>query len=709
MNIAPLLCAALLAAAPAAEIDFDTEIVPILTKAGCNAGACHGAAAGRGGFHLSLLGGDAEADFEAIVHEFEGRRVNLQAPEESLLLAKPTGFMDHGGGLALDPESEAAKRLIRWIKAGAPRGPNRRLTKFEVSPAQAIVELGSDAVTLRAFASFDNGPMVDVTEDVLFTAADSAAVELAPCGSKARVLRSGQQIVIARYLDRVVPIELLVPFAGNGGNARENQANTTEGKTRNFIDEEIEKTLKTLRIAASPPASDAEFLRRVSLDLTGRLPSLELAREFPNDPAPDKREKLVDALLASEAFNEYWTLRWAKTLRIRALPNDLAGPRAYANWIHEQVRRNAPLSEMAAALLTATGDSHQVGPANFARMVADARAHAELAGRVFLGVRMECANCHNHPLDRWTQDDFHGFAAVFAKLERGKVVKATSRGGVTNLRTGEPATPRIPGVRFLEGVEDHRFTVAKWLVESEERQFARAMANRLWAAVMGRGLIEPVDDMRDTNPPTHPTLLNRLAEELVDSGYDARKLLRRIVLSDAYARRAAALPESLADDRFYSHAYPKPLLPEVLADAVGDVTGVFNDYGESIRAAAAVPPPELAPSLVILGACNRPEGCEPERSTELGLAAQLHFLNGRFINSKLAAESGRLQKLLLEKRSNTEIVEEFFLCALSRRPTETELAGWLQKLETRDEQDRRERLEDFVWALLSSRAFLEIR
>ncbi len=703
MNFAPLLCAILFSAPHDGKVDFDTQIVPILTKAGCNAGACHGAAAGRGGFNLSLLGGNSEADYESIVQQYEGRRVNLVRPSQSLLLAKPTGYVDHGGDLLFDAESSEARRLREWIVSGAKRGKSRKLTRFELTPRRAVVELGAAPIPLRAMASFDDGPMEDVTRDVLFTSTDTSAIEIDQIGPTARIRRSGQLIVIARYLDRVVPIEFLVPFA-------------TDAKlleypaTTNFIDEEIVGVLKTLRIPRSPAASDSVFLRRVTLDLTGRLPSVELAQSYPEDLAPDKREKLVDSLLASEEFNEYWTYRFARALQLHSLPNDKIGVATYANWLKEQIRERTPLNEVASTLLTATGDSHAVGPANFARMVGDPRAHAELVGKVFMGVRLGCANCHNHPLDRWTQDDFHGFAAVFAKLDRGPEVKLTNFGAVTNLRTGEPAIPRIAGQRYINGSDDPRIEAAKALTDSEDRQFARAFVNRLWQAMMGRGLVEPIDDMRETNPPSHPQLLTKLANDFADHGYDLRRTLKLIVLSQTYALSTSTTPQNAADDRFYSHAFSKPLMPEILADAVADVTGVMNEFGEKVipaRGVTLIDPLQPAPSLDILGRCNRTNDCDSREAGANGLAGQLHLLNGPFLNEKLTGETNRLKQMLALKKSDSQIVKAFYLRAFSRTPTLVEQEKWESKLASKDESDCRERLEDFVWAILSSREFME--
>jgi hypothetical protein len=419
----------------ASAFDFDTEIIPILTRSGCNAGACHGAAAGRGEFHLSLFGSDPATDYESIVRELEGRRVNLIRPRESLLIAKSTGQLEHGGDIVLEPESAGARKLLQWIESGAKRDGRRRLAHFDVEPSRSFVEQAPAKVVLRAEARFDDGSMEDVTEWTVFTAADPAAIEIDRGRNSANVLRGGQHVMYARFLDRVVPLEITVPLA-------ESPVDLADEPRANFIDDEILARLDRLRIRPAGPANDAQFLRRAFLTLTGRLPAREEVEGYLDDPSTDKCVQLVDRLLESEAFTEYRTFRFAELLRIRALPNDRDAARVYLAWLREQIRARAPLDQVARELITATGDSHVVAPANFTRMATDARSQAELVSQVFLGARLQCANCHNHPLDRWTQDDYHGLAAIFARVERGRDVRLAARGAVTNPRTGEPATPK---------------------------------------------------------------------------------------------------------------------------------------------------------------------------------------------------------------------------------------------------------------------------
>jgi hypothetical protein len=709
MNLLAVVCVAALAAdplpadAPQRLIDFDTQIMPVLTKVGCNAGACHGAAAGRGGFHLSLLGADPAADYDAIVHAFEGRRINTLRPAASLVVAKPTGNLDHGGDLVLDEDGPGAQRLRDWIRSGAPRGRSRKLTQLTITPLRHVAESVPADVPLQVLATFDHQPPEDVTRWTIFTPSDTAGVQIDPEHRVARILRRGQQVLIARFLDRVVPLQWMVPLNSE-------PVDLSSVPRINFIDEEILTTLASLRLPVSPPADDAAYLRRVSLDLTGKLPTPEVVVAYLRDQSDGKRAKLVESLLGSDAFSDYWTLRFARLLRIHSLPNEKKGMRAYTAWLREQIVRQTPLDQMARELLTSTGDAHVVGPANFGRMVGDARAQAELVSQFFMGMQMGCANCHNHPLDRWTQDDYHGLAAVFARLDRSREVRLLTRGAVTNLRTNEPAIPRIPGDRYLPESGDPRQAIADWLTAGDNRYFARATVNRLWRAMFGRGLVEPTDDLRQTNPATHPVLLELLADDFVQNGYSLRHTLRLIALSSTYARSDRTVPENAADDRYYSHALRRPLEPEVLADAIADVTGVAEVYDgrpSGTRAVSLVDPLSPAVSLDILGRCARVSGCDENGPSGGGLPAQLHLLNGEIVNRKLADETSRLQLRIREGATNDQIIDEFYVRALIRHASGEDLDRWRSRLQTDNQEERKHRLEDFAWSLLNSRDFLE--
>jgi hypothetical protein len=701
MHSLVLLASTLLVPAEADKVpDFDTEVLPVLTRAGCNAGACHGAAIGRGGFKLSLWGSNPERDYDALVHELEGRRVNLVQPFESLIIQKPTGYIRHGGRIRLDPDGPGVHRLLAWLWAGAPREGKRKLEKLDITPLTQVLPGPGASVSLRIQASFNDGVSQDVTDYAVLQTDDPATVQVSDTG-KITVQRRGQSTVVVRFLDRVAAVRLLVPVG-------EQAIDLSEEPRHNFIDEEILNTLETLRIPVAPLCDDATFLRRIAIDLTGTLPTPAQVRDFVAEPRPDKRDRVIDRLLHSQAFVDYWTLQWGNLLQIRSRALGKEGVDAFHGWVREQVSKNTPLDRMAREMLTALGDSRTVGPANFSRVPSNPREQAEYVARVFLGVRLQCANCHDHPLDRWQQDDYHGLAALFARLERGPVVKLAGRGEVIHPRTGEPAVPRIPGERFLSPQEDGRAAFADWLTAPDQLLFPRAAVNRLWRAMFGQGLVEPVDDLRATNPATHPDLLERLARDFVAHGFDARHTLRLIARSATYQRGPGQGTEGQRmAERFYARARARPLAPEVLADAITAVTGVPDRYGDLPLGTRAITLPDPAipsPELDVLGRCSRAGPCEEELAESKGLARVLHLINGPLLNRKITSPTGRLHQLA--GRNNKEIIEEFYLSALGRLPTPGEQAFWDKHFqEANTAEERHQILEDFLWGLLTCKEF----
>ncbi len=694
---------------------FETEIIPVLTKAGCNAGSCHGAAAGRGGFHLSLWGSDTSADYQAIVQEFEGRRINLSHPQRSLILRKPTGEIDHEGGVPLLDHPASAKRIQDWIAAGAPRGEHRKLRQFLVTPKTQVVQL-DQAIPLRAQAAFAEGALTDVTEWTVWKPADPASVKIDWKTTTAKIQRPGQHIIIARFLDQVVPIQLLVPFSTDA-------VDLSQEPSANPIDDFVLKKLSDLHLPVSPVADSATFIRRVTLDLTGRLPDPKIASRFilTEAQSPDKmavhRRVLVDELLKSEAFVEYWSFRLAELLRVgggNAGGRNTGGmerAKVFHAWIEGQLRKQTSLDQIARDLITANGDPLKHGPANFYLVAGNAREQAEYISQTFMGVRLRCANCHNHPLDRWTQDDYHGFAAVFARIDRGPVIRQKSFGNVIHPKTGEPAIPRIPGDRDLTPNIDQREPIANWLTDSQNPYFSRAMVNRLWQSLMGRGLVNPTDDLSQTNPATHPELLTWLAKDFVKHHYDIRHALRQIALSRTYQRSSTPVGINAQDKHFYSRQQTRKLAAEVLVDAWSDVTGVSEHYPNAspgTRAIALVSPGVESRALDVLGRCGRDGECESAEGTTVtaSLAAKLHLLNGKIINAKIASPKGRLHLSIQAKQSNTQILDEFYLCALSRPPTGKEKTYWLaQFAATPKTEPRQNVLEDFLWSLLTCQEF----
>lgn len=725
------------ASKPSDRVDFENDLIPIFTKFGCNAGACHGAAAGRGEFKLSLFGGNPQADYEAIVRQLAGRRINLMHPEESLVILKPTAQTSHGGGQVLNESGEGVRLLRNWIHQGASYETLRRLERVEISPQKHVITNLENPIQLQAKAYFSDATTEDVTRWTVFTPEDSSAIEIDTLTAIAKLHRRGRHIILARYLTEVVPIEFIVPLNEVLPHSPI-QKNKPETKWKGFfwgvssvqeksafipkptllirkenlkIDTEILKLLSTLRLPVSSDADDATFSRRVTLDLTGYLPTPSAVTAFLADSDPNKRETLVDRLLESDAFNAYWTLQLAKLLRIGAQERDTQGAFVYHQWLSEQIREGVGYDQMARSVILATGDSHEVGPANFYRTVNSPREQAEFMSELFMGARLRCANCHNHPLDKWTQDDYHGLAAIFAKIESDQIVKIKPSGEVIHPATREKAVPRIPGTRFLSAdVADGRAELVEWLTGSDNPYFAKAIVNRLWKAMMGRGLVEPVDDFRATNPATHPELLTALADDFVANGYDLRHTLRRIALSAAYARSADTLPQNATDDRFYSHALQKPLEPEVLADAISDVLGIPDTYGdapEGTRAVTLFNPNTESEALDILGRCGRETSCESATEVTDGLQRKLHLFNGDLLNARIGVPGSRLDILMSDGKSPMEILNEFYLAALSRHPTETEQQFWEQHIDaSASANSQREVLEDMVWGLLTCHEFV---
>ncbi len=678
-------------------VDFDTEIIPILTRQGCNSGSCHGAAIGRGGFQLSLLGSDAAHDHASIVHDRQARRVNLHAAERSLLLLKPSEQLGHEGGLRLDEASSSYAVMRAWIEQGAKRRELRKLTRLDVSPAETLLTGNDKSVSITVRAMFDDGSETDVTASTVFTADDPDAVQFGNTAGQITVARGGVHVVIARYLDRVVPIRLVLPL--------NRDQSPHDRHVQNHIDVLINRQLDELRLPSSPRLDNGPLLRRLTLDLIGRLPTLDEYGEFERDPSV---ENVVHRLLDSPEFADYWALKWANVLRIDSAKLQPEGALAFQRWLSEQLAEDAPITSMAHAILTSLGDGHSNGPVNFLRSAASPGDLAEHASQVFMGAQLRCANCHNHPLDHWTQDDYHGLAAVFAKLNRGRVVTVFERGEVTHPVTGQAAIARIPGQRFMAPESDGRTQFADWLTDPSNPYLARVTVNRLWKQLMGCGLVEPVDDLRATNPATIPPLIDWLTQDFVDNGLRMKSTIRTICLSAAYQRRAEPVPGNETDTIFYSKALGRPLEAEVIADAIADVTGVPIDYGveESIRAVTLTDNRTTSNALDVLGRCDRSESCGGGEGTSGTLARTLHMINGPLINERVGDPNGRLAKLLVREPDNAAVLDELYRITTGHRAANA--AFWQQRFQEAELDNpnrRKEFFEDVFWSLLTSETF----
>ena len=687
-------------------VDFKNDLLPMFTKLGCNAGKCHGSAIGRGDFKLSLYGGTPAADYDQIVRQLGGRRVHLNDPQSSLIFMKPAEFVEHGGGTIIDDDDNNAQLLLRWIQQGAKYVEHRQLKHIEVTPRRFIATKVGERTPLKVVAHYDDGLTRDVTNLTQFIADDSSAVTIDADSATAKIVRTGRHIIIARYSTEVIPIEMAVPIT-------ETLVDLSSEPRNNYVDEEILSTLAELRLPASSTAEDSTFLRRITLDLTGQLPHID----GPPDADPLDREAVIDELLASDEFIHFYALKLAKLLRIQSkidknkVTTTPQAARAFHDWLAQQLRDGVGYDQMTREIITASGDSSEYGPATFYTQVEDARLQTEFVTEVFMGSRMKCANCHNHPLDKWTQDDFHGLTAMFSKLTRSQVIRLNPIGKNIHPNTGEAALMKIPGGDFLApDTIDGRETFAEWLTACENPYFSKAIVNRLWKSLMGRGLVEPVDDFRSTNPATHPALLNQLANDFIEHGCDIRHTLKVIAMSSTYARSSNPTQGNEADDRFFSHMLQKPLEPEVLADAIADVLGVVAQYGDEALGTRAVQLRDGAiPSdeLDILGRCDRTNSCEGAPSPTGPLAQKLHLFNGKLLNGRIGASGGRLDRLIKSQKTPLEIIREFYEVALNRQPNQQEIKFLSQFFdEPMPAAQQRAALEDVVWGILTCQEFL---
>ncbi len=684
-------------------LPFRTGILPVLTKAGCNSGGCHGAATGQGGFRLSLLGYDPDQDFLRITRELAGRRVDLDRPEESLLLRKPSRQLAHEGGRRLPSGSDDYQIVLDWIAAGAPQGPaDLRVASIEVAPPDILLPGADRTEALRVTAILSNGERQDVTRLALYTSNDDAIADVSKLGSVTS-RGPGLTSIMIRYSGQVAAARIAIPYPGSRPDRR------LPGD--HFVDAHIGAELERLRLEASPGVSSGAFLRRVTLDLIGRLPTVDEARGVGSEAdSPAGRARLVDALLERPEWVDYWTLQLADLLLVGGKGSNETANRTYHAWLRDQVASHTPLDELVRLLLTAEGDLRSQGPANFYTLSQDPRDLSEHVGRMFLGSRIACARCHAHPNDRWTQDDYHGFAAYFARIARsGDIVQVRQRGEVDHPKTGLPVDPKPLGSAPLSSADegdpesDRRVELARWLTSPGNPLFARSFVNRVWKSCFGRGLVEPVDDLRPTNPATHPALLDALAEDFAKHGFDLRHLLRTITRSRTYQLASSSTESNRRDDRLFSHAYVREMSAPVFLDAIAQVTGVahrFEGESEGLRAVELVGPQVASASLDVLGRCDRERPCEPGGGGG-GLARTLHLIQGSTIQDKLSG--GVVDQLVAANASDAEVVSELYLRAFTRFPGPEEKAAWTSLLARAE--PRKDAIEDLLWALLNSREF----
>jgi hypothetical protein len=699
-------------------LTFRNHVMPVLTRVGCNSGPCHGALAGKSGFKLTLRGYDPEADYLTLTRQATARRVNPVEPARSLMLLKPTLAVSHGGGRRFGVDSPEYRVLAQWIAAGtpAPSDADPVMTGLEVFPPAARLQIG-DEQPLVVRARFSDGHAEDVTRWASFTS-NAAAVASVGEDGVVKVQGTGEAAVSAWYLSRLVTARLASPFPGHI-----DPAVYTRAPRRNFIDDAILRKLRELNIEPSGLAPDAEFIRRVYLDAAGILPDPEEIRTFMADVRPDKRARLIDALLERPEFVDYWAYKWSDLLLVSSRSLQSNAMWAYYNWIRASVAANKPWDVMAREILTASGNALSNGAANYYVLHKNPVDVTENVAVTFMGFSITCARCHNHPLERWTQKDYYQMANLFSRVavkngsERGDLIVYSARGGeINHPRLNAPLPPRpLDGPPLPAASEqDRREYFADWLVSPDNPFFARAVVNRVWKNFMGRGLVEAVDDIRDANPPSNPELLAALTRDFVAHRFDVKQLARTIMNSSTYQLTSAPAGTNGSDVKYHSHYVARRLPAEVILDAIGQVTGVREDFpGYPGRRALQLP--DAAVDSYFLTAFGRPPrvtAADSERQQEPSITQALHVINGETINRKLRAAGGLLDALA--GADNATAIARLYVAALSRPPTPDELRRLSTAMDAATAREpgaagstsRRRLLEDLAWAILTSTEFL---
>ncbi len=728
--VVPGLALLLLGASPACaeSVSFRNEVMAVLSRAGCNQGACHGNQNGKGGFKLSLRGEGPERDYASLTRDGLARRTDPIRPAESLVLRKATAVIPHEGGRRFGPDSPEYALLYRWIAAGLPADPPSApvLRRLDVTPAESVLVEPADRVRLRVRATFSDGSKRDVTRLAVFEPSNAVAT-VTPDG-EARREQAGETAILVRYLDRQAVARLAFVPSRPGYVWRDVPG-------ANAIDHFVFAKLRALRMRPSELCSDSVFLRRAYLDTLGILPTAAEARAFLDDSRSDKRARLIDALLRRPEFAEFWALKWCDLLRAEEKVLDVKGVRVLHEWLRRSFAEGKPLNELARDLIGAQGSTYGNPPANFYRALRDPQERAEAVAQVFLGTRLQCARCHNHPFDRWTQDDYHGLAAFFARVQyrivenrrRDKfdkhefdgeqVVYQDRSGEWKQPRTGAVMLPRFlgaPGPDLAPGA-DRLQALADWVASPDNPLFARTQVNRVWFHLMGRGIVDPDDDFRASNPPVNGPLLEGLTDDFVAHGFDLRWLVRTIMTSRTYQLSAVPNDTNGEDETNFSHALVRPLQAEQLLDALSEVTGVpvaFPGQPLGVRA-GQLPGVRVAqrgaadPGERFLRTFGKPDRlltCECERSDDATLGQALQLITGEMLNGMLSARDNRLGRLLAAGKSDREIVEELYLAALSRPPSAAEAVAAESLL--RRSRDRRAALEDLLWGLVNAKEFL---
>lgn len=692
-------------------LHFVNDVLPILSRYGCNSGGCHGRATGQNGFKLSLFGFDPAADYAAIAEDGLGRRISWTAPTASLLLRKPSGQAEHGGGELFAAASPAYQVLANWIAAGAPWGAPHAptLESLEVEPS-ARIAAAHTAGQLRVTARYSDGSHRDVTETAEYLNQSSAQLAVTPEGRVQTLAAAGEGIVAVRYQGIVAVSRWMIPFRADP--PAEFYSNFAPV---NYVDQLVLARWTKLGIAPSPAASDAEFLRRAHLDVIGTLPTPQEIRDFLADTATDKRDRLVDRLLDRPEYAMFWAQQWGDILRNRqgdAAQQD--NSRKFTEWLRASFATNMRFDQFARALVAVTGKIEDQPQMDWYRQLNSPQNRVEDTSQVFLGMRVSCANCHNHPFERISQDDYWRFAAFFARVDAMsygavKTVGIKKEGATTNPRTGQEMTPRAFGgtdVPYVAG-EDARLKLVEWMTDPGNPYFARTLANRLWAHYLKRGLVEPVDDHRATNAATNPELLEALAKDFIRNGYDVKQLTRTILRSRVYGLSSLPRPENVADTQGYARHYPQRLPPHVLLDAIDAATGNQTQFQQFKDVSRAIQLPnefEQNDFLDIFGRSKRDTPCVCETRLEPNLSQTLFLLFSPELQKAITHPEGVVAQEVKQEKPTAEIVEELYLRALSRLPSERDRQDAVAAIDA--VTPRQAGVEDFLWTLLNSKEFL---
>lgn len=700
------------------KVTFEADIQPLLTRFGCNAGPCHGKSRGQNGFALSLLGFDSDFDYSAIVEETRGRRLFPSAPEQSLLLKKATGLMPHGGGKKFAVGSPSYELILSWIREGAPRTPPGapRIVRVVTEPANQRLFPGG-TFPLKVFAEYSDGKRRDVTDGAAFQSNDNTVASPGTDGVIKAGSLPGEAAIMARYMNQIAVCNVIIPMPGQVPEEEYNKL-----PRNNPIDQLVWDKLKLLGVTPSGTASEATFHRRAYLRIIGRLPTPEETRAYLADPGSQRREQLVDRLLNRPEYADFWANKWADLLRPNPYRVGMKATWNLDSWLRDAFRKNKPYDQFARELVTATGSTWKHGATVIFRDRPEPVEIASMVSHIFLGVRLECARCHHHPFEIWSQDDFYGFAALFARVghEGGisppisggeEIIFTAEAGQLKHGRTGNVVSPQLLGDRKIEPRvdQDPRQLLADWMTRKSNPFFARVMANRIWSEMMGQGIVEPVDDLRATNPPCNEPLLEYLAQDFRDQGYDIKKLIRRIALSQVFALASRPGSRNASDIHNFSRYYRQRMRAEILLDATNDVLGTEEKFD-------ALPPGSRATQVwthrvpsTFLDTFGRPDlNQDPpcERLADSTTPQILHLMNSPELNARLGQENGRPAKLAATKETPEKIVEEIYLLTLCRFPGDAEKKKAVESLVINP--NRRVAIEDLFWALLNNPEFFII-